>query len=346
MNQDFLKELLLATGPAGFEAEAVRVWANQARTFAQVQTDKNGNAYATINRGGSPRIMLAGHADEIGIIVSYLDENGFVYFKPLGGWDPQVLVGQRISFVGPKGKITGVVGRKATHLLTEEDKRRAVTVDELWVDIGAKDGKEARDYLEVGSVGVIDQPPVQLLGRRWVSKAIDNRIGAFVVLEALRLAKESGVRAEVTAVATVQEEIGHHGARTSSFKLKPDTALVVDVHHCSRVPGTEKKRVGEGELGKGPVLDVGPYIHPKVLGRLRELAAKAQISYALNAHTAKSSTDTDDIAFEREGVPAALVSVPNRYMHSPSEMIDLDDVEACIKLLALYAENPVEEFSR
>lgn len=346
-NLSFLEELLLATAPTGFESEAVAVWAEEARKFAdRVETDRHGNAYAVLNPGGSPKIMLAGHADEIGVIVSHIDDKGFIWFKPLGGWDPQVLVGQRLRFVGPKGQVTGVVGKKAIHLMENEDRGKAVKMDKLWADIGASDAKEAKQWLEVGSIGVIDQPPRYLLGRRMICKAIDNRIGAYIVLEALRSLEQSGTKAEVVAVATAQEEIGAYGARTAAFRLKPDTALVVDVTHCSSAPEMDKKMVGEGALGKGAVLDVGPMVHPKVLKRLRELAATHQIPTELHAHGRFSGTDADEIALAREGIPTAVVSVPNRYMHSPSEMVDLDDVEHIIKLLALYAQNPVEDLTR
>lgn len=346
MNLQFLEQLLQSTGPTGFESEAVGVWAKEAKTFAQVEHDRHGNSYATINPGGSPKIMLSGHIDEIGVIVSHIDENGFIWFKPLGGWDAQVLVGQRLRFKGLKGGILGVVGRKAIHILEPDEREKAVRVKNLWVDIGAKDKQEAREHLEVGSIGVIDQPFRYLLGKRLVSKAIDNRIGAFIVLEALRRAKELGSSAEIVAVATVQEEIGAFGARTAAFRLKPDTALVVDVHHCSASPGMDTKTVGEGALGKGAALDVGPFVHPKVLARLREIAHTHNLLYELHAHGSSSGTDADELALTRESVPAAVVSIPNRYMHSPSEMIDLADAQTIIELLAQYSHHPVDQWDR
>ncbi len=347
MNHNFLEHLLQAPGPTGFEQEAIAIWTAQARSFADlVETDRHGNAYATLNPGGTPRLMLAGHVDEIGVIVSHIDDHGFIWLKALGGWDAQVLVGQRLRFKGPKGEVRGVVGRKAIHLLEPEEREKAVKLKSLWADIGAKDGPEAREWLEVGSIGVIDQPFHYLLNRRLVSKAIDNRIGAFIVLEALREAKNLGVGAQVTAVATVQEEIGAYGARTAAFRLEPDTALVVDVTHCSGAPEMDKKNVGEGALGKGGVLDIGPLTHPQVVQRLREIARNHQIAYELQAHGSHSGTDADEIALVREGIPTAIVSVPNRYMHSPSEMIDLGDVEQVIRWLALYTQTPVQELER
>lgn len=347
MNLNFLEKLLQATAPSGFESEAVSIWVNEARTFAdRVEVDRHGNACAVINPGGSPKIMLSGHIDEIGVIVSHIDDEGFVWFKPLGGWDAQVLVGQRLRFKGLQGEVMGVVGRKAIHVLEPDEREKAVRVKNLWADIGAKDKKEALEHLEVGCIGVIDQPFRYLLGRRLISKAIDNRIGAFIVLEALRMAKELGCKAEVVAVATVQEEIGAFGARTASFHLEPDTALVVDVHHCSNSPGMDAKIVGEGGLGKGATLDVGPFVHPKVLSRLREVAKAQNLSYVLHAHGSSSGTDADELALTRGSVPTGVVSISNRYMHSPSEMIDLDDAETIIKLLAHYSQNPIEDWTR
>ncbi|GAP62825.1 endoglucanase [Ardenticatena maritima] len=347
LNEEFLKRLLEAIGPSGFEDDAAQVWMEAAQTFAdRVERDTHGNTYATINPGGSPRLLLAGHLDEIGLIVNYIDEKGYVYVKGLGGWDPQVLIGQRVRFKGLQGDVIGVVGRKAIHLLKSEERKKAVELKDLWIDIGAKDGDEAKQYLEVGTIGVIEQPVVQVLNGRVVSRALDNRIGAFTVLEALRHMKANGVTAEVTAVATVQEEIGLKGAFTSAYRLNPDTALVVDVTHCTDQPGISKKESGESPLGSGANLTVGPQIHPKVLRRLRDLAEEHAVPYTLTASTRYTGTDTDAIFITREGIPAALLSIPNRYMHSPSEMVDLHDVEAVVKLMTLYALNPVTDLVR
>lgn len=347
LNLNFLEELLGAVGPSGFEDEAARVWVREAETFAEeVWRDAHGNSYARIRTGGGPSIMLAGHIDEIGLIVTHVSDEGFVYVEPLGGWDPQVLVGQRVRFLGRKGQVLGVVGRKPIHALEPDERDKAVKLKDVWIDVGAVDKEEALEALEVGSVGVIDQPLRYLMGRRVVSRAIDNRIGAFVALEALRRVQELGGEAEVVAVATVQEEIGAWGARTAAFRLEPDTALVVDVTHCSRQPGVDAKQHGEVALGKGPSLAVGPYAHPGVLARLRALAAEHAIPYVLEAHGRGSGTDADEIAVTREGVPSAVVSVPNRYMHSPSEMIDLGDVEHTVELMARYAAAPLVELVR
>ncbi|MER3426234.1 MAG: endoglucanase [Thermoleophilia bacterium] len=335
---DFLEKLLLATGPTGFEEEAVEVFLERAKAFAEVEVDQKGNAYAHLNPGGSPRILLLGHIDEIGVIVSHIDEQGFLFLKPLGGWDPQVLVGQRLRVLGKRGPVLGVVGRKAIHVLKPEEREKAVKLENLFVDIGAQSKEEALAHLEVGAVGVLDQPPLWLLGERLVSKAVDNRIGAFVVLEALRLLKDLGTQAHVVAVASVQEEIGAYGARTAAHRLNPDYALVVDVTHDASTPGMEKKEVGEVALGQGVALGVGPFVDKQVLRTLRALAEQEGIPYTLHAHGRFSGTDADEVAWVREGVRTGLVSIPNRYMHSPSEMVDMRDVRAAVWLLARFAQ--------
>jgi putative aminopeptidase FrvX len=333
----FLERLLLATGPSGFEEEAAQVFLEKASTFAEAEKDRHGNVYARLNPGKRPKVLLMGHLDEIGVIVSHVEGKGFLRLRPLGGWDPQVLVGQRLRFLGKKGPVLGVVGRKAIHVLKEAERKKAVEMAELFADIGAESREEALAYLEVGAVGVLDQAPEWLLGKRLVSKALDNRLGAFVVLEALRLLKDQAP-CEVVAVGTAQEEIGAYGARTAAFREAPDLALVVDVHHDSATPGMEKGLVGEAELGKGVVLDVGPFVDKEVLRGLKAAAEREGIPYVLHAHGSHSGTDADEVAKVREGIPTGIVSIPLRYMHSPVEMVDFADVERAVRLLAAFVK--------
>lgn len=347
LKQSFLEALLTAIGPSGYETDVAHMWAREAESFADtVERDTHGNTFATINPGRRPKLLLAGHIDEIGVIVSHVDDDGFVYLKTLGGWDPQVLVGQRIRFSGTSGSITGVIGTTPIHVKKANERSKASKISDLWVDIGAKDGDEAREYLEVGSVGVIEQPVVRLLGNRIVSRALDNRIGAFVVLEALRHMQDAGVEAEVTAVATVQEEVGSYGARTSAFRVDPDAAIVVDTTFCTAQPGVDSKEYGDVPLGSGVNLTVGPLAHPAILAEMREIADEYEIPYTLTAYTRFTGTDADAIVISREGIPAAILSVPSRYLHSPSEMVDLTDVEATVELMVHYATNPVHDLTR
>ena len=337
----FLACLLDAAGPSGFEVDAARLWRAEAETFADsVTTDVSGNTLATVNPDGRPRIMFAGHIDEIGLQVTHIDEDGFLYFDGIGGWDPQVLVGQRVKILGREGGVLGVVGKKPIHLQKVDERKRASRIDQLWVDVGVESQAEATELgLRVGDAMVIDAAMVSLAGDRIASRAIDNRIGAYVVLEALRLLSAASPTASAVAVATVQEEIGAGGgggARSSAFGLEPDAALVVDVTFSTDVPDIEKKVLGEHRLGGGPVLSRGSAAHPVVFERLVEVAEAEGIPHTIQAAARSTRTDADSIYLTRSGVPTGLVSVPNRYMHSPNEMVALSDLESTARLLAAF----------
>jgi endoglucanase len=338
----FLRRLLDAPGPSGFEIAAARVWREEAERVAdRVDADVSGNSLATLNPGGSPRVMLAGHIDEIGLIVTHIDDDGFLYFDGIGGWDAQVLLGQRVRVLARGGEVTGVIGTKPIHLMKTEEREKAAKITDLWIDVGAKDRAAATARgLRVGDAAVIDVTMVTLGGDLIASRAIDNRIGAFVVLEALRILKDEGrtFGAEVTAVATTQEEIGYSGggARTSAFQLEPHVALVVDVTFSTDAPRIEKKQTGEHKLGGGPVLGRGSAIHPLVFDRLVEAAEGAEISYTIQANARATHTDADAIYLSRAGVATGVISVPNRYMHSPNEIVSLADLRSTARLLAEF----------
>jgi putative aminopeptidase FrvX len=332
----FLKRLLDAPGPSGFESAAAKVWRDEARSFAKVSGDVAGNSVAVINGTGAPTIMLAGHIDEIGVIVSYVDEEGFVYIAPIGGWDPQVFVGHRIRFLGKAGDVYGVVGKKPIHLLKPEEREKAVKLTDLWVDVGTTSREQTQALLDVGDPGVIDARALDMPNGRLVSRAIDDRIGAFVVLEALRRYAASPGEARVEAVATTQEEIGFHGggALIAASKVNPAMAIAVDVTHASDHPTAEKKELGEHSLGGGPVLARGSVISPVVFSLLRDAAARLEISYSIQAAGRDTNTDADFIHIAREGIAVGLVSIPNRYMHSPNEMVSFEDLDRAAALLA------------
>jgi putative aminopeptidase FrvX len=347
----FLGRLLDAPGPSGFETEAARVWRGEAETFADhVDADVMGNSLATLNPGGTPRIMLAGHIDEIGVIVTHIDDEGFLYLDGIGGWDPQVLVGQRIRLLGRQGQVVGVIGKKPIHLMKPEEKEKASNLTDLWIDIGASKREEAHSMgIRVGDPGVIDAGMIRIGEKLIASRAVDNRIGAFVILEALRLLAtgERGFSGEVTAVATSQEEIGHHGggARTSAFRIDPQIAIVVDVTFASDAPQIEKKQTGEHKIGGGPVLTRGSAINPLVFERLAEVAEGAGIPYTIYAAARATWTDADAIYLSRNGVATGGLSVPNRYMHSPNEVVSLEDLEASARLIAEFVRSVDEETS-
>ena len=337
---EFLKRLLDTPAPSGFETPAARVWRDEARSIADVvEADVSGNSAAILNPDAAPRIMLAGHIDEIGLMLTHVDDEGFLYFDTIGGWDPQVLVGQRIRLRGRDGDVVGVIGKKPIHLIKGEEKEKASKVEDLWIDVGASSRDQVKERgLRVGDPGVIDCAMVQLGEDRIASRSIDNRIGAFVVLEALRLLKQDPPRAQVAAVATAQEEIGYSGggARTSAYALDPHVALVVDVTFATDSPGMEKKELGEHKLGGGPVLTRGSASNPLVFERLVAAAEREGIPHTLAASPRYTSTDADAIYLSRRGVATGLISVPNRYMHSPNEIISLRDLEATAKLIAAF----------
>lgn len=337
---EFLKKLLDTPGPSGFEARVAAVWRREAESFAdRVEVDVAGNSFATLNPDGRPAVMLAGHVDEIGLMVTHIDEDGLVYFAEIGGWDAQVLVGQRVSILTREGEVLGVVGKKPVHLMKNEEREKASKITDLWIDIGLR-GREAvqKRGVRVGDPGVVAGGLVELGDELIASRSVDNRIGAFVVLEALRRLAADAPAARVSAVATTQEEIGFAGggARASAYRLDPQVALVVDVTFATDAPGIEKKEVGEHKVGSGPVLSRGSAIHPLVFERLVETAESNGIPYTIAASPRYTSTDADAIYLSRNGVATGLISVPNRYMHSPNEIISLHDVEHAAALMAAF----------
>ncbi len=341
MSQDiaFLERLLDAAAPSGFEERAAGVWREEAARFATVWSDVVGNSYASVGKDRRPLVLMAGHVDEIGLQVTHLDEKGLLYFGTVGGWDPQVLVGQRVRLMTRQGDVRGVVGRKAIHLIDPKDRDKVAKVKELWIDVGASTREELGELgIRVGDPAVLEQPALRLSGGRLASRAIDNRVGAFVVLEALRILADDVPSAGAVAVATTQEEIGFSGggARSSAFSAAPDVALVVDVTHATDVPDVDKKEVGEHSLGGGPVLTRGSVTHPAVFERLAQVAEAEEIPYTVQAAPLRTSTDADAIHLVRGGIPTALVSIPNRYMHSPSEVVAISDLFHAARLLAAF----------
>jgi putative aminopeptidase FrvX len=346
----FLKSLLDTPGPSSFEIAPARVWRREAESHAdEVRADVGGNSYATLNPSGRPRVMFAGHIDEIGVMVTHIDDEGFLSFDTIGGWDPQVFVGQRVRLLGRGGPITGVVGKKAIHIMDKDDREKVSKVETLWIDIGASSRGDAERQLRIGDPGVMAAGVLEFPNGRLVSRSIDNRIGAFVVLEALRLlAAEDKPAAAVTAVATTREEIAATGggARSSAVALEPDVAVVVDVTHATDYPGVDKRRHGDYRLGGGPVLSRGASVSEVVFELLVAAAEGEGIPYAIEAASRDTHTDAEAIFNAHRGVATALVSVPNRYMHSPNEMIALEDLDRTARLLAAFARRltPATDF--
>lgn len=336
-SKSFLFRLLETASPSGFEEEASRVWRAEAETFAdEVSVDSSGNSYARL-KGNGPKVMVEGHIDEIGLMISHIDDDGFLWFNIIGGWDAQVLVGQHIRISTTSGRVAGVVGRIPPHQMESEDYEKATKIRNLWIDIGAKNGDEARAKVAIGDWAVIEQPVVELADNLIAGRGLDNRIGAFVALETLRMLSQGDrPAADVWAVAPVQEEIGLYGAKTSAFKLKPDVAIAIDVTPTTDFPDGAVRRYGKINVGDGPVLARGASFSPLVVNLLVDAAKAENIPYAFEAAPVESGTDADAIARVRAGVPCGLVSIPNRYMHSPSELSSLSDMENCSRLIAAF----------
>lgn len=342
-----LDQLLRAGAPSGYEAPAAEIWRGAA-SFADLSSDGLGSSIARIG-DTAPLFAVVGHIDEIGLIITHIDEKGFLWFAPIGGWDPQILVGQRVAVRGRNGVVPGVVGRKPIHLLEPDQRKKVVELKSMHIDIGAADGEEASELIRVGDPVVIDAEPMEVAGDRLVSKAMDNRLGAYVALESLRRCAEGdGPGGSFAAVAAVQEEIGLFGARTAAFELRPDVAVAVDVTHATDAPGVDEKELGSSPLGSGPVIGRGSTLSPKVFELLVETAEAEGIDYTLTASGRGTSTDADVLQISRSGIPTGVVSIPLRYMHSPVEMVDLRDVEATVELLAAFGArlSADDDFSR
>jgi putative aminopeptidase FrvX len=338
----FLQELLTTPSPSGYERpiqDVVRRWATPLAD--EVRTDRHGNVIAALYAKKSAsssdlKIMLAGHCDQIGLMVQYIDSDGFLYVQPIGGWDVQILLGQYLTIWAKDGPITGVVSRKAPHLLTNEERNKVPQFHDIWVDIGAGSKDEAEQLIRSGDPVTIALGYRPLRNRLAASPAMDDKVGLWVVMETLRLLKDRASEASVYCVSTVQEEIGLRGAITSAHSINPQVGIAVDVCHATDTPGNDKKSVGEVHLGDGPVLFRGPNINPKVFAELEAAAKRANVPVQVRGVPKATGTDANAIQISREGVAAALIGIPNRYMHSPVEVIHLDDLNNAALLLAEF----------
>jgi endoglucanase len=336
----FLRTLVNTPSPAGHEVRGQRVWVEYAKQFAEdTFSDAYGNCVAVLNKGGSPRLMLAAHADEIAMAVSYITDDGYIHVRKMGGVDAAITKAQRVVIHTHDGPVKGVVGNVAPHLMKDEKEPRVPKIHDLFIDIGVGSRKEAQKLVQIGDPITLNDEFDLLRNDLAVARAFDNRIGTFAVAEALRLLKESKAKlqAEVCAVSNVQEEVGLFGARQIAYSLKPDVALVVDVTHATDYPTISKQQHGEVKVGSGPTLTHGGCNHPEVVARLEQLARAKKIPLQHEAMSSSSGTDTDAIFWTRGGIASALISLPNRYMHSPVEVVSLKDLERIPELLAAFA---------
>ena len=338
----FLETLVNTPSPVGYETRGQQVWMEYVKQFAdETSSDAYGNCVAVFNKGGSPRVMLAGHADEIALSVNYIDDDGFIYVKRMGGVDAMVSKAQRVTIHSAKGPVKGVIGHPPPHMIRVEGKPKVPKIHELFIDIGAKNRQAAGRRVRVGDPITVNQDFEMLHGDLAVARAFDNRIGTFAVAEVLRLLSESKrkLHAEVCAVSNIQEEVGLFGARQIAYSLEPDVALVVDVTHATDYPTIKKTTHGDVQMGKGPTLTHGVCNHPEVVRRLEQVAKKTRIPLQHETISATSGTDTDVIFWTRGGIASALISLPNRYMHSPVELVSLKDLEQIPRLMAGFAES-------
>jgi putative aminopeptidase FrvX len=342
----FLKKLLETPSPSGFERpvqDVVRAWA---REYAdEVRTDRHGNVLAVRHPGYEQaaaagerpaRIMLAGHCDQIALMVQHIDDNGFLYVQPIGGWDMQILLGQNLTVWTKNGGVPGVIARRAPHLMTGEERNKVPQFTDVWMDVGARDRKDAEEMVSPGDPVTFSLGYRPLRNHLACSPAMDDKVGLWVVMEALRLLHGKPLQAAVYCVSTVQEEVGLRGATTSAYGIHPTVGIAVDVCHATDTPGNDKKQLGDTRLGAGPVLFRGPNINPRVLERLQEASRARNIPVQMRGAPRATGTDANAMQLSREGVATALVGIPNRYMHSPVEMVSLDDLDRAAALLAEF----------
>ena len=335
-----LKSLLETPSPSGYERPIQDVVRAYVAGFAdEVRTDLHGNVIACCNPAGSMRVMFAGHCDQIGLIVSQIDDNGFIYSQPIGGWDPQQLIGQRMTIWTSTGPLAAVIARKAIHLLTDDERKQVVKQQDLWLDIGARTKAEASELVRIGDPVTLQLGFQAMRNQLANAPAMDNKTGLWVVLEGLRRAKQRGLKCALHAVSTVQEEIGLRGAQTSAFGIEPHVGVAVDVTHATDCPTIDKRQQGEVSLGKGPVIFRGPNMNPHVTERLIATSQALSQPFQLAAIGRATPNDANVLQISRGGVAVGLVSIPNRYMHSAVEMISLDDLDRAADLLAAFAAN-------
>jgi endoglucanase len=340
-SHDFLRELLETPSPSGYERpiqDVVRRWA--APLASEVRTDRHGNVIAALfpnPTAASPlKVLLAGHCDQIGLMVQHVDSEGFLYVQPIGGWDVSILLGQHLTVWAASGPIAGVVSRKAPHLLTNEEKNKLPQFHDLWLDIGARSKEEADQLVRPGDPVTVALGYRPLRNNIASSPAMDDKVGLWTVMETLRLLTMRERDAAVYAVSTVQEEIGLRGAATSTYGVNPHIGVAVDVCHATDTPGNDKKQLGEIKIGAGPVVFRGPNINPRVFEELEAAAKRAAVPYQVRGVPKATGTDANAIQISRDGVATGLIGIPNRYMHSPVEVVHLDDLDNAARLLAEF----------
>jgi endoglucanase len=335
----FFQQILETPSPSGYEQPVQEIVRKYVGKFAdEVRTDLHGNVIAGCNTGADLRVMFAGHADQIGLIVSHINDSGYIYTNPIGGWDPQQLIGQRMTIYTADGPVPAIIARKPIHLLDQDERKQVVKQKELWLDIGAKDKEEAAKAVAIGDPVTLELGYQEMRNNLANSPGMDNKTGLWVAVEAMRrAAREGGLKVALFAVSTVQEEIGLRGAITSTYGVNPHVGVAIDVTHATDCPTIDKTQEGDIKIGGGPVIYRGPNMNPVVVDRLRGAAKTDEIAVQWGASGRGTGTDANAIQLARGGVATGLISIPNRYMHSAVELISLDDIDRAADLLSRFA---------
>jgi endoglucanase len=335
---DLLRELLTTPGPSGHEAEAGAVWRRAAAPFAAVSSDTLGSSTARVaGTAGGPTLALVGHIDEIGLAVTHVDDKGFLAFRGIGGWLPEVLLAQRVEVLTRGGRIPGVIGKRRSPF--KKDKDEKIELKDLVIDIGARDGDDARSAVRIGDGVVLGSEPLELRNGRIASRSWDNRVGCYIALEtARRVAEGGGAAGDVVAVAAIGEEVGDFaGARTTAFAVRPDVAVAIDVTYAKDIPDAELAESGDAAVAAGPAISRGAPLSARIFDLLSTTADEEGIGYRIEVTRGQTNTDADAYHLSRAGIPTGLVSIPTRYIHTPTELVSLDDVENAVRLLVAFA---------
>ncbi len=336
---DFLRSLIQTPSPSGFEERVQELFIRRVKEQTDRQyKDVHGNAFGVIHPTAKVRVMLAGHCDEVGLMVQHVNEQGFIYFSAVGGIDAHITPGKRVHIHTRDGVVPGVIGKKPIHLIEEKERLKVSRIREQWIDIGGKDREEVLSTVRIGDPITFDTGFDSLLGSRVAGRGFDDRVGAFVVAEVLREVNRKHLKVALFGVSTVQEEIGLRGARTSSFGVDPHLGIAIDVTFASDCPDVDKRRTGDIALGEGPVLARGPNVNPRFFEALVDIAEKNSIPYQVQAEARATGTDANAMQISRSGVVTALIGIPDRYMHTPSEVVDLEDLDNAISLLTKAVE--------
>lgn len=344
-NKEYLYKLLKVASPSGFESEAQKISREYLKgTCDDISSDINGNLIAFKRGKGERKIMIIGHADEIGFMIHHVDDSGYLYVKPLSGFDVNLLPGLRLD-INHDGKVVrGIIGKNAPHMSRGDDSAQKLKMEDIWIDIGAKDKEDALTKVSIGDTVTFYGMVEELGNDNIVSKATDNKVGVYIAAAVMKALAKTEIQANYFAVASVGEETTMKGAATSSYKIRPDIAIAVDVTFTSDVPGADKRKFSDVRLGAGPTLALGPLVHPKVNQRLQELAKKHKIPLQIEISPRGTGTDADAIHAKRAGVATAVLSIPNRYMHSPNEIVNLADLDNAVKLLTEFVKSIDDKF--